>query len=411
MTLDKTAMRTAEAITDAMTAEEILPDIELAKQVLVSSIISPQDMISNDVNFDFVNNELPAEFMTIKDILDKFFKEEYPIKDVLPKALEAALFTEGAYTIAVIPETGLDSLINHGGAVTLEEYQAFYDSKNPAKSSLAILGPSRFSITDENKPAGKNAIVSLEDFDPRSSTGKISNENNESYLLGNKETGVLVTDNFNALKIPVVIDRLRRERVESAYVRAGSTLRSSVAMESGTPEWSEAIKKLNPTEREKIMRQLYADRAKSGGVALKLSPVESYSRRTKGHGLPLRWPTESLIPAFVPGSPDQHVGYFGLLDEFGNPLHTAKGSDKYREMQNRLSNPNSSSAMHGLINSAHRSMFGSDITDKQDAQAILNAYTTIVEEDLTSRVFNGTYKTRVELKKQNEFYRIMLSRQ
>ena len=411
MTLEKTASRTAEAITDAMTAEEILPDIELAKQVLVSSIISPQDMISNDVNFDFINNELPAEFMTVKDFLDKFFKEEYPIKDVLPKALEAALFTEGAYVITVIPETGLDSLINHGGAVTLEEYQSFYDSKNPAKCSLNILGPSRFSVVDESTPVTKNDIVSLEDFDPRSSVGRVSVENNESFLLGNKETKILVTDNFNTLKIPVVIDRLRRERVERAYMRAGTTAHRKLGMESSTSEWHEAIKKLQPNEREKVMRQLYADRAKSGGVALKLSPVDSYSRKTKGHGLPLRWPTESLIPAFVPGSPDQHVGYFGLLDEFGNPLHTAKGSDKYREMQSKLNNPNTASAMHGLLNSAHRSMFGSDIADKQDAQAILNAYTTIVEEDLTSRVFNGAYKTRVELKKQNEFYRIMLSRQ
>ena len=39
-----------------------------------------------------------------------------------------------------------------------------------------------------------------------------------------------------------------------------------------------------------------------------------------------------VINNYIPGSPDQHVGYFGLLDEFGNPLHTAKGSDKYRRI-------------------------------------------------------------------------------
>jgi len=411
MTLEKTSQRTAESVTDSMTAEEILPDIELAKQVLVSSIISPQDMISNEVKFGFVNNELPSEFMSVKDILDKFFTEEYVIKDMLPKALESALFTDGAYTLVVIPESGLDSLINHGGSVNLEEYQQFYNSSDPAGSSLGILGPGSFSSekkTDATKTPG--SIVALEDFDPNAAGDKLTLSNEDSYLLGKKASKVLVTDNFNAVKIPVVIDRLRRERVESAYMR-GRGMQRLATEQVKAATWGEAAKNLNAAERNKIIRQLYADRSRSGGVALKLSPVEAYSRKTKGHGLPMRWPTESLIPAYIPGSPDQHVGYFGLLDEFGNPLHTAKGSDKYREMQTRLTNPNSSSAMHGLINTAHRQMFGNDVTDKQDAQAILNAYTTIVEEDLTSRIFNGTYKTRIELKKQSEFYRIMLSRQ
>jgi hypothetical protein len=192
--------------------------------------------------------------------------------------------------------------------VTLEEYQSFYDSKNPAKCSLNILGPSRFSVVDESTPVTKNDIVSLEDFDPRSSIGRVSVENNESFLLGNKETKILVTDNFNTLKIPVVIDRLRRERVERAYMRAGTTAHRKLGMESSTSEWHEAIKKLQPNEREKVMRQLYADRAKSGGVALKLSPVDSYSRKTKGHGLPLRWSRARLYASWYYGTSETGYG-------------------------------------------------------------------------------------------------------
>ena len=113
--METLANRTANNITDAASVTEMLPDVELARQVLNSSIISPQDMVSTDINFVVDNDKLPAEIVACKEVLDIFFSEEYSVEELLPKAIDEALWVSGAHVLAVIPETGLDSIINHGG--------------------------------------------------------------------------------------------------------------------------------------------------------------------------------------------------------------------------------------------------------------------------------------------------------
>ena len=406
--METLANRTANNITDAASVTEMLPDVELARQVLNSSIISPQDMVSTDINFVVDNDKLPAEIVACKEVLDIFFSEEYSVEELLPKAIDEALWVSGAHVLAVIPETGLDSIINHGGKITLENISPYYSIENTAPTSYGILGPSNDELLKADK---KGSALSIEQL----IVGETVDQAGTNYKVNGWDL-VRVTDNPDVLKIPGLTARLTSERVRARYAMAKHREHYTIEAEDNRP----VVKVVNGStvlsddERAKLEAGLMRNRTGNlgGGVAIQLAPVTSYSRRPVGHPLVMHLPTESTIPVHVPGSPEKHVGYFILLDEFGNPLNRAKGSDYYRQLENRLRSNNSTTASGALIQTGYRQLYGNqDLETQRDLQAFQQSYSTIVVDDLLSRCANGLIKGGLELSQQEEFYRIMLSRQ
>ena len=108
-----------QRIKDAETALELFPDLSLSAQILVSSIISPKDMVSNELDFKpSETNKWPidvsAKFVTkIKDHLD----ENYKIRNMPSRILHRCLFEAGSDPYVILPESTVDDLIN--GSVTI----------------------------------------------------------------------------------------------------------------------------------------------------------------------------------------------------------------------------------------------------------------------------------------------------
>lgn len=393
--LEKRANEIADQVTDSQEIKDMLPDIELAKQVVCSSIISPQDMISTDINFTVENEDLPAELITpMRARLERFFTQDYRIAEFVPDAIEEALFGGGAYPLVTIPETGLDSLINHGGRVTLESIREELN-EDMTPRNIGILGRAEVTKTQE-----RTMQVTME--------SAFADLPKEIEALDQPFRGVTITDNLNVLKFPAVLEQASRQRVQNAYHRAGFSPRSNQGR-SRTSLESKAVNQDKEYVRA-IERELYRPRNVSGGLAMALSPVSRYSRTPKGHPLVMRLPMESILPVHIPGSPERHIGYFVLLDEYGNPLYRSKGSDYYRQFEDRL---RSDKDLLSSINStSYRQMFGNqEQVQAMTLDAKLNSYATIVENDFLNRLRNGAIQAEAEITSNNEFYRIMLARQ
>src|SRR5690606_8437410 len=70
--LKELAANTSENINDNQTAMQMLPDLELAAQILISIVLSPKDMMTVEVNYqaadDITSPELKGKLIkTIKD--------------------------------------------------------------------------------------------------------------------------------------------------------------------------------------------------------------------------------------------------------------------------------------------------------------------------------------------------------
>lgn len=409
--LEGLAQEKSEDITTGKNHAEMLTDIQLAREVLVSSIMSPQDMISNEVTFEVDNPKLPSEVVAAaREVLDDHFTMAYNISDYLPDAIDEALFGSGADARVIVPITALDSIINHGGRVALESLADNFGTDGLPKP-LGILGPSDYigvkdgTLERDDKkisPVSYGIKLALE------SLGATANLNWAKKTAFDSQC--LVNDNYDTLKLPGLNLRLAQESIDraiAAHAVSGSlrtTVESIVENNSTQPD---AIN----DAMELVNRRL--SNTTSGaplGVATVISAPENYGKRPAARPLVMKVPTESLIPVHVPGNPQEHVGYFLIQDQEGNPLWLSKGSQNYRQLANRLRG-NNYDVKNVIGDNTYRQLFG-NMRDERSItnQSMLDAYGGIMEEDLKSRLRNGAFKSGVELNISNEIKRIMLAR-
>lgn len=417
--MEATAQEKADDITTGRNHAEILPDVQLAREVLVSSIMSPQDMISTDVGFDIKNDDLPSEVVaSARDVLEKYFTKTYDISGYLPDALDEALFGSGADVRVTLPITALDSIINHGGRVTTEGLNEVITESGLPKP-LGILGPSGYSeLADgvlkkapvENKSQLAFGVrMAMESID----SAPLVNWTSEAVFDNN----CMICDNFDTLKLQNLAERLNAQSMEMAISKA-TNWGSKKSPRSKLGVSMEVLPSVAPDEEgQQRMLSKVNERLHSGlssgnalGFATAVRNTEAYGKRPTARPLRMKLPTESVIPVHVPGNPQQHVGYFLIQDIEGNPLWLSRGSQNYRQLANRLRG--GTYDVKNLIGeNVHRQMFGNIKADQPlTNQAMLDAYGSIIEQELVSRVRNGAGKNNVELAISNEVKRVMLAR-
>lgn len=422
--LEKNSQETADNISAAANTIETLPDLELAAQVLVSSILSPQDMISNRVDFEIDNDDLPSEVYTpTKELLDDHFTNFHKIPEILPEAIREGLIEKGSYPIIVIPETALDSVINHGGSLSLESLADAFDAQSGTGRAIGILGPANKIIRNgviseqhSRQTANQSGAFGLAlTFEELSTTPQALSEG--SVALWDSKTKI--TDNWDVLKFPIVNAMVAQRRIEQSLInhsgRMGNRRGRRLSMEGYGVRLDNNQSTNTVVNGEnggsKVDKAMYRSRPGLPSQAAAFADPGAYSRRPSGHPLVMKLPPESIIPVYVPGAPERHVGYFLLLDELGNPVHRSRGSNQYRQLENRLKT-GTFDIKNSISDSAYRQMFGNQPTaDKITLQQLQNSYDTIVVSDLKSRLNNGAYRGNADLHLTEEVRRIMLARQ
>lgn len=378
---------TAANVTDSSNLYQLLPDTELAEQILVSSILAPKDMVTVELNFNVNSPKIPLEISgPMLAIVEDFFTKAYKIPALLPKILSDALFKRGSYPMLILPESSIDEIINASGQVGMEDLH----QQDPFKLSVGILGNSVDSL-GQNIPRRKTSVSMESARDILSS--RVGTYNPSVNTKGGKDKRVdlkvLVSDNPDILKAPFLYARVRSQAVSQ---RLGLGMESRADM-----------------SRSDIEGSFYKPRQHSVREVMSLKTANQVGRATVGHPLVMRLPSESIIPVHVPGSPEEHVGYFVLLDATGNPLNKANKADYYNDLGHNLQANRELASQ--LTAQATRAVEGwRDATSAGTVEESTRMYATIVEQDLIARLKNGLYNDTVEIARPLEVYRIMLAR-
>lgn len=385
--LRRTSDETAANVTDSSNLYQLLPDTELAEQILVSSILAPKDMVTVDLNFNVDSPKIPLEISgPMLSIVEEFFTKTYKIPALLPKILSDALFKRGSYPMLILPESSIDEIINSSGQVGLEDL----NSNDPFKLSVGILGNSVDSV-GQNIPRRKTSVSMESARDILSSRVGTYNPavNTKQKDKSRVDLKVLVSDNPDILKAPFLYNRVRSQAVSQ---RLGLGMESRAEM-----------------SRSDIEASFYKPRQYQAREIVGVKTAGQVGRPTVGHPLVMRLPSESIIPVHVPGSPEEHVGYFVLLDATGNPLNKANKADYYNDLGTNLQTNKDMASQ--LIAQSTRAVEGwRDNTVDGVVDEATRMYATVVENDLISRLRNGLYNDTVEIARPLEVYRIMLAR-
>ena len=379
----------SENIRDAEIVMQLLPDMELWSQILISSILSPKDMMTTEINYVPPADLLPSEIAnSLVQQLKNHFEQVYKIKPLLPDILKDVLFHTGSYPIAVIPENSLDEVINGAPKITLESLRSYIGQDGEIKP-LGLLGPVK--ALDNTNPNRKITGISFESFsyhkDPKFDDCKMAIE-------GFSDSHTYVTDNPDLLRVPQINERIRQQLILTSL---------------GTKSM-ESMVKLNDRQ---VAGLVYKNKQASYRQLVTLKTDNQLYRRTVGEPLIIRIASEAVIPVHIPGAPEKQIGFFILIDSEGNPISKDSADDQYRMLGSRLSNGTQQNFPSAMLDKVNNMMGEGNTFNPNNRMHIdysVKAYSEVIEADLMARLRNGIYGNGVAIASNQEVYRIMLSR-
>lgn len=417
--LHNIASRTANNISHADTVMQMLPDMQLGAQILVSSITSPKDMVTLELSYQTTPGILPpAVLATVVGAVRDHFDKVYKIKNKIPRILQEVLFEKGSHVVAIIPENSIDEMINRSNAISMESfYEALgVDKRAPMGVAQAIgagvgflgaglgapkekvknsrLGEMAFSIGNESL----DAVYESYKAHQHNFTQKMHVEIQPGTFTALE--GVHVTDNPNVLRIPKIEEKLRRDQINAKM----GLNPNAAALESMSIGQNGSIK----LDDRSLKNLIYKPRKRGIQTMQVMKTDNQLTRRSIGHPLVMELPSESVIPVYTPGQEDRHVGYFVLLDQTGNPVKAMNEKDSFGEMQSRLLK--ASNQTSNIMNRLKQLTEGLNCGEHEYNDAMVRIYADMVEQDLLARLRNGIYSNSVALGKNTDYYRVMLTR-
>lgn len=368
----------AKSTTDKIQKNEdilqLFPDIEICIRILVSSILSPNDMIGNTLTYDAPNLTLPLNVkQTITNTIKEYIETNYNLEDKLYNILKETLFTKGAYIEAIVPEASVDDVIhqidNNNKIVSVESFIQEYP-KSIRKGSLNLIGNTTelFSNT-----------ITINDVPNKSEQIQVSAE----------DLGIEFTSNYNLLNLSQSV------LIANEYLNSKSLYGD-----------------LDLFSHEDELDRLFKNAAKYKSQDLvELKTMDNTSRRSLTRPMIMKLPTESVIPVHVINDPSRHLGYFILLDENGMPITRSEsiesmmfnGEESFTYKETR------STQTFNLISKAKNAI--SSLTGKTPTiQEIEGIYTDIVENMIKDKINKGAYGSLASIRTDADIYRVMFNR-
>lgn len=388
--LDKESRLISQDIVDADAVFQLLPDLELAEQILVGSIISPKDMSSVNLTYKVTDSEFQPDVVAeLVRVTREYFNTNYKFENRMSEQLSRILFKRGSDVYVVIPENNLDQLMNQAPVISTEHYTNGISALTTDKRFIGYLG-----VPDN----AKSATIGLEDYRVQDVLSSVA------MASGKKVPHLTVSDNFNLLKKPMYRSRQRASRVNDVMKQHSMGLEDRIKRNKVTGFTPEQIDQLyHPPHRS--VQQV---------PALAVAPSEFQETPSKGHPYLFNPPSEAMIPVHVPGDPTDHVGYFLLLDPAtSRPVQRDRSRDYYGEIKDNFSSSSGSggnSEGSDLLQMTREAFGDTGGKSAQTVEQLQNAYETIVENDLRQRLKNGIYEEDLTVAFTQEIYTIMLAR-
>lgn len=414
--LKNSVAKSIERIRDNQNILQLLPDIKQALEIIIGTVLSPKDMMNPTLTFKSTLNVFDDTAGPLLNYIQDYFVSSYKLEDKLTDMLWDVLGKTGSYPMAVLPETAVDYMINSNSRVTLEDITSSLFTNDNQLAPLGFLG----NASSTNAPTTSNEELDLLEFMRTVSVENYAPPTAYDPKVLNGELGLSVIDNFDALKIPLLKNKVSRQASHDIVQSRRNTINLEAAKLHRTDSLENVqVVNMDYTRTDKDKRdlnKLYPDRQFKSTPVMRVQSRNTLKRETVGHPLALKLPTESVIPVFNPMDPRDHIGYFVMIDPSGNAVRLTELDNLYRMMQTSSNVTSSSNVMSYLIQqSANSNNAGGtmDYNAMSFAEGLGHAapiYQQLVERELLDRISRGTYGTGMNLGNLEQASMIMLAR-
>lgn len=350
----------------------LFPDIELAIQILVSSILSPKKMTDIQLNYRFNKNFIlnPNISTGILDSIKEYIEETYELEDRLPEIVREALFISGSCPYAIIAESSVDDLINTDlvSSLSTEQYKSSIDiALERFTSPINIISSTKLS----NKKTLSQNTKTKEDF--------------VNYLIG--ESNVLVTDNPGILQVGEL-----RDKITSSIIKKEARNNTAISTES-----------LDKIEYLDVFRNRGTSKPKQIQF---IKTKDETTRKSIGKPMFLKLPHQSVIPAFTPGNESDHLGYFVLLDENFKPISGGFNESDMNRLDHTLHTGNKNTP----IQKAYNNLIATSNNENIDVNSLFETYKNVLETQLFGTIKSTLNGKSVTISERNDIYFTMFCR-
>ena len=400
--------------------EELAPEINQAKAIRVSSILSPNDLQSNTIQISIPNIPgLDAEVLAeVSKYLNEFFNTTLELEDKLDIWVKRALYEVGSTPILTMPVGVVSTLRNTnvvgytpegGQTVTTGSSESFDISVD----DVSCDDPMYMTVDEYYTDTTKNTIWNSKVLTDTNDKLKPGTESYTHSLVSSLPvTDILATlkQQFPEHYTGFEIDTEIKTALETLQVKVTKELNEGDVLKmSENPEivkFSQERKKLNKARIDEMYR-----RHEQSGTTITYLPeyfidldtVDTDTAYMSPYGFYMVLPSESVIPIISKHDPTDHLGYFVLVDIDGTPL-------TYQE--SGISGDVFSSTS-GLVQSAHSAMFGSSMfnisSNKISDRMKRDVFNTILDNIISKRLTSMTH-TDCTVKDINNISAVMFQR-
>lgn len=392
---------------DNQNTMQLFPDIELAEQIVISSILAPKDMGSSELIYKLTDNRFPAVLTNeLLGVLKEHISKNYKLREQCSDILSDAMFKKGSHVKAILPESAVDELINSNSVVATENIfpsDIFADRTGSSLTSMNLLG----SPVPKDTTERRNPKYVLESIVNAGAGVSPSIYNEDESVRKALEGLVEVTDNYNLLKFQKLVDAISVSSVRKAV---GTRLdKASMTFATESYKFFEGKKAEGKMTEEQMKQLLYRNSVSQYKPFLTIPSKDNLRRKSVGRPMVIDIPSEAAVPIHVPGSPEKHIGYMVPVDADGNFITLGSAFDNAAGMAGMMSSDKSNSSLGSLLTEKARK----NLAAQNEQPTIENAteiYADIIEKDFLQRLANGKYGRELRIGRNMDIMRIMLIR-
>lgn len=364
--------------------ESLFPDIGICVNIITSSILCPNDMITTNLVFDSPEINIPDTVrLAITDVIEKHINKEYGLSEKLEEIVKESLFRKGAWVELIVPEASLDDFINNKINDQEDGQYSFENNVYLEKDDFETI----------KKQFGNNdsfSSIALESYGDSfrvvaTSKKEKKDDKEKTFKLRlpkiSEDFSLITTADFK-------VSELKNK------LFAKKTGRSSYSTENKDNKLSKFFKKNNINYNN--ISEL-----------LKINTRSDASRRSISRPLTMKIPVDVIAPVCSINDPSNHIGYFILVDDQGLVVNGFENENDLMAYNQYSQYPNKDA--NSFIDRAKRGLDGMTAPDVH-LDKTEELYLDVVKSMIDKKLSSGDFKDLVELKDATNLYKTMFIR-
>lgn len=394
-----------EEILNVEKMRALAPEIEQSRILVASSILSPNDLQDGEFQFTFPNvpgvDSDPDLTQELAKVYSEFFNKTLALGIKSYDWIGDIQYRTGSVPILILPCATQAEVVGRSAEDVNQDLRT-------------IAGFASFEEYLSHTPVSDDYLYSQKPLTFKDVLGHTNQQNILKDLIPSMESFGVQTPVQNSEYRTTINTSIYGDKYVAGLESMIATLKTKleegdILRVSENPEIVRfaTIKKTDSRNSilEKINGKYKTDRVVvEPTVILKTDPENI---KHFGHPAILELPPEAVIPIHIPGAPNEHIGYFILIDQYGQPL-TIESSGMANTGTAGCSPGSAAAAYESMFGSTvHQNFFGSGNNISSSANMI---FQHLLDKYLRERMRGVTGRGDLELSRMNAISTVMFQR-